>query len=288
MILSLIRKINIFLSAINGLFGGFLAIEINNYRQKKNTKDAVRFPVLWVALFIGVGLITAVAINLDEVPNVHGRPFNEGVKTLIDKGFIPTSPDGVSELVFDGIIEETDPVRFSTVFKHAEIQVYAKRPAAAAAPDAMLEIPDFVMSGPADFETEYVENVLTIGGFYSFGSYPQTSSGHYLPIQWRILDVDTDKQFLLLLSEKILDHRITDKNSYPSHANDWSKSNIKSWLNDEFLYIAFNAAERDSIVYNTQEYAAGKRYNAYVSLPLIDGKINDVPYGVQPMIWIKY
>lgn len=70
-------------------------------------------------------------------------------------------------------------------------------------------------------------------------------NGHYYystPIEWEVLEQDDDNY--LLISKKILDyHTFTDF---------WHKSDMRSWLNEEFINIAFSSEEKLSMNSITQ------------------------------------
>lgn len=72
------------------------------------------------------------------------------------------------------------------------------------------------------------------------GVYTQNSSTK-TPIKWRILSAENDHA--LLLSESIL-----DAGRFDYDTNRWENSIMKDWLNNEFMYIAFSAAERNAII----------------------------------------
>lgn len=74
----------------------------------------------------------------------------------------------------------------------------------------------------------------------SFGTYPQGAHGETVePIRWIVLDRRDDR--LLLLSDKVLDVRKYHGEFEPVT---WQKSDIRKWLNGEFLLRAFSAEER--------------------------------------------
>lgn len=75
----------------------------------------------------------------------------------------------------------------------------------------------------------------------NFGSYPQNGSKKE-PIEWRVLDVSGDEA--LLVSLRALDcrqyhHRIADVT--------WENSDLRKWLNEDFLKIAFSEEEQQRI-----------------------------------------
>ena len=73
----------------------------------------------------------------------------------------------------------------------------------------------------------------------SFGSYPQTGEGEKRPIEWTVLSREADR--CLLLSKHALDcmpfQKIWTRSS-------WESSDIRTWLNGEFLTTAFSKQEQ--------------------------------------------
>ena len=61
------------------------------------------------------------------------------------------------------------------------------------------------------------------------------------PIKWRVLQKDSQQAFLL--SEYILEAKRFDEDS-----NNYEKSEIRKWLNDEFYNVAFTKEERERIL----------------------------------------
>ena len=77
------------------------------------------------------------------------------------------------------------------------------------------------------------------------------------PIQWRVLSGDPEKpgSELLLLSEDVLsaglfrsDLTVRSFNGATVYANNWEYSDIRSFLNNEFLKVAFMSAERKNFL----------------------------------------
>lgn len=84
-----------------------------------------------------------------------------------------------------------------------------------------------------------------IGNIVSFGSWEQNGdlSDGAEPIEWIVLKVDADRS--MLVTAKAIDSIVfADINN--STAN-WENSNIRAWLNQEFLFGAFTAEEAVSI-----------------------------------------
>ena len=81
---------------------------------------------------------------------------------------------------------------------------------------------------------------IKAGDHVYFGSYPHTADGTAQPIEWRVLDVEDGKA--LAISEYLLDVHIFDE-----YTDDWTESDIRAWLNGDFLNSAFNPLEREKI-----------------------------------------
>ncbi len=78
----------------------------------------------------------------------------------------------------------------------------------------------------------------------TFGHYPQgADSTEKAPIVWDVLKEEGDK--MLVLSHKCLEYRVF--NDGQKRAN-WEKSELRRWLNDEFISEAFNADECKQIL----------------------------------------
>lgn len=94
-----------------------------------------------------------------------------------------------------------------------------------------------------------------------FGRYPQIGDDD--PILWRVLTVQDGRA--LLLSEKVLDaHR------YDTSSKTWEGSELKTWLNNDFISTAFNPQERAAIVDSTERCKV---------FPLLEDDLKKPEYG---------
>lgn len=105
-----------------------------------------------------------------------------------------------------------------------------------------------------------------IGSIISFGSYPQDQYGTVTtPIEWRVLERKGD--LLFVISQSGLDAHAFN----PSFDTTWEKSEIRDWLNHEFLETAFTDSERaliqntyvspdSNVAYNTDQGSATQDY----------------------------
>lgn len=87
---------------------------------------------------------------------------------------------------------------------------------------------------------------VSVGDTVKFGRYKQNwIDTHYViePIEWRVLDVQDGKA--LLISSKVLDHHVYHPKQV---AITWEYCQLRSWLNNDFLNIAFTQEEQHAIV----------------------------------------
>ena len=86
----------------------------------------------------------------------------------------------------------------------------------------------------------------TVGGYTTFGKYPQTSScTDHTAIEWLVLDYDETNNRSLLISRYIIDMK-----PYHSEKIDitWEECTLRKWLNSDFLNEAFTAQEQSAIL----------------------------------------
>ena len=92
---------------------------------------------------------------------------------------------------------------------------------------------------------EYINN-LKADSIIKFGSYPFEADGTERPIEWRILERYSDDT-ALLISKYCLDAMRFDSSS-----NNWEKSEIRQWLNNEFYNATFKDEEENAIIKNRE------------------------------------
>lgn len=84
-----------------------------------------------------------------------------------------------------------------------------------------------------------------VGDVVKFGSYEQ--DGNILngkePIEWRVLEVEGDRAYVV--SEKALDAHAFNEDT--DDGNDWSSSDLKAWLEEDFASQAFTDDEMNEI-----------------------------------------
>ena len=94
------------------------------------------------------------------------------------------------------------------------------------------------------------------GELVCFGSYPQEDATGELKdlIVWRVLHVTTSK--MLIISENVLDCKpfskipvnVLDVLGKYSTGTDWENSDLRKWMNNDFVNTAFNESDRSIIL----------------------------------------
>ena len=97
------------------------------------------------------------------------------------------------------------------------------------------------MADKEEEKKECIEN-LKIGDKIQFGSYPFEADGTKKPVEWRILEKKADGT-ALVISKYGLDARRFDAKS-----NNWERSEIRQWLNNEFYNGTFKDEEKNAIL----------------------------------------
>ncbi len=89
--------------------------------------------------------------------------------------------------------------------------------------------------------TKYTSR-LTKGEYIKFGNYPQNNDNTKEPIEWLVLEVSD--QEALLVSRYGLDCKLYHHRDVPMT---WEQCDLRKWLNNEFLEIAFSEEEQQRI-----------------------------------------
>lgn len=89
---------------------------------------------------------------------------------------------------------------------------------------------------------KYPGRTVKTGDILLWGRYPQGQSGELLPIEWQVLDVETDR--VLLLARYVLDAQPYHAENAPVH---WYHYTLRGWLNDAFVNAAFTLEEQAAI-----------------------------------------
>ena len=85
-----------------------------------------------------------------------------------------------------------------------------------------------------------------VGDYVKMGNYPQTKNGEIEPIEWLVLSKEEDK--MLVISRYGLEAKPFESKRVDD-SNDWSSSEIRQWLNNNFYNQAFNEKEKKNINY---------------------------------------
>ena len=94
-------------------------------------------------------------------------------------------------------------------------------------------------------ECNIADIACNIGEQVEYGSFIVNSSGDTSPITWTCLDIQDGKA--LLLSDKVLDCRMY----HGALVNTtWAECDLRAWLNDEFISMAFTPDEASCIWYS--------------------------------------
>ncbi len=89
-----------------------------------------------------------------------------------------------------------------------------------------------------------------VGSIITFGAYEQDNdlTNGKEPIEWIVLDVDKKTNRALVISRYGLDARAYHSGDWDTQYPTWEKSEIREWLNNDFLSAAFTAEEQKGIV----------------------------------------
>jgi uncharacterized protein YjbI with pentapeptide repeats len=88
-----------------------------------------------------------------------------------------------------------------------------------------------------------LQNVFKNGRNIKFGRYPRGSDGSIEPLKWRMLYRSYDR--VLLITEELIDcHAYNDTFEDVT----WEKCSLRKWLNEKFIFKAFDERERSRIV----------------------------------------
>ena len=139
---------------------------------------------------------------------------------------------------------------------HAQACARNSEPTAAAVPAAApaVEPPAPAPAAPAAHlpsaencdGPDFMGQCAAKGNTVTFGKYPQATETPD-PIEWIVLDIDSQNGKMLLLSKYVLDAWYSDNFNYKCESGTWEESPLRSWLNDVFLKEAFNSSEQASI-----------------------------------------
>ena len=110
-------------------------------------------------------------------------------------------------------------------------------------------------------DEEVLEEPLqpVIGELYTFGTYEQDGDDTNGPedLEWIILELNFDENWMLLLSKNAIDSRPYEEES---RSVTWADSSLRDWLNHEFFQTAFQEAEQEMIYSCPLENAENEAY----------------------------
>ncbi len=127
--------------------------------------------------------------------------------------------------------------------------------------DTLLSTDENLLAAAKAARDERIAPFRNVGQYVLFGSYEQDNDlqNGAEPIEWRVLHYDEDAQEVLLISRYALhnlpyhtpnnwewndeDIPVWPERGFPT----WAGSNIRAWLNDEFLNTAFTTEEQNAI-----------------------------------------
>ena len=114
-----------------------------------------------------------------------------------------------------------------------------------------------VVSDVVSTEDPSVFEPLSVGQHIYFGTYEQDNnfSNGGEPIEWRVLDVESDRA--LLLSEKLLDYQLYHTDYV---AVTWEDCSLRQWLNGTFYQEAFSSGDRAKIALTNLSNPDSPRY----------------------------
>ena len=101
-------------------------------------------------------------------------------------------------------------------------------------------------SGFCSCEGEAYDELCLSGNSAIFGNYYQSDNVTKEPIEWLVLENDTENRKLLLLSKYVLDAQ--QYHHEPLITISWEDCSLRSWLNSTFLNNAFSASEQNMIL----------------------------------------
>ena len=96
---------------------------------------------------------------------------------------------------------------------------------------------------------------ISVGDYVVFGEYYYTENGGKKPLQWVVMEIEEDKVFLL--SRYVIDVVAYHTSSKQMH---WYNSQVRKWLNSDFIQNAFGEQLAENIIPTRIEYRSYKDY----------------------------
>lgn len=101
----------------------------------------------------------------------------------------------------------------------------------------------------------------------AYGCYPRINESEQNKLLWRVLDIDSQNNRALLITEKLIECRPYHKQSTNIT---WEYCDLRRWLNEEFLSEAFDENERKRIALVHNQNSDNKLYNTLGGNPTYD------------------
>ena len=182
----------------------------------------------------------------ERYKNFYVGPFGK----VENQGEVPKKPLGVRPAIWVNLCASSDFMKKAQENKR-KIKV----------PRELVEDFEMMMESIVDEEDgededEKCELQSLVGKTFLLGKYPQNHKNQPLPIEWRVLSVDTEKA--LVIAECVLDTK--PFNGEEDNGVFWDTSSLRKWLNSEFLGKAFNSDEQAYILSTTNESECNPDY----------------------------
>ena len=160
---------------------------------------------------------------------------------------------------FDGDIIEDDIHAIEKLAPDTEDEEYL---------DYLIKRNNKISSTKIEENTNIEQNKLykREGNKIFFGNYPNEDKGIVFPIEWDILEENNGKAL-------IISHYILDSKRFDSISSNYENSEIRKWLNNEFINNAFNKNEQaliNNINIDNSLLSTGDKTNTFICNNTID------------------
>lgn len=96
---------------------------------------------------------------------------------------------------------------------------------------------------------------IAVDDYIVFGEYPYTENGDKKPLQWIVREIEEDKLFLI--SRYVIDVMQYHTNSKRMN---WDNSEIRKWLNSDFIQNSFEEGLSENIIPTRIEYRSYRNF----------------------------
>lgn len=139
---------------------------------------------------------------------------------------------------------------------------------------ALLALSPLPISAAGYTKNSLADEAMVEGNIVTFGTYEQDNNPRNgaEPIEWIVLDYDSTTDCSLLISRYILDIACFETSDAEGDSITWANSELRTWLNDDFLDYAFSDDEQEALCKTkiiTKDFigrAGGKNTEDYVFL----------------------